>query len=99
MFQAKVQEIQARIEAARLNMQVAVAEVEATTRGYVAIKELQVEGTKGIMNVGAQLTASALNAVNASASFGFSGNMGAGESWSHGESISESHSYDETKTS
>jgi len=99
MYQAEVQEIQARIEEARFNMQKAVAEVEATTRGYTAIKELQVEGTTGIMNVGAQLTASALNAVNASTSFGFSKSTSHGESWSHGESISESHSFDETKTS
>jgi hypothetical protein len=99
MYQAKIQETQARIDEARFNMQKAVAEVEATVKGYVAIKELQVEGTSGIMNVGAQLTASALNAVNASASFGFSGSMNSGESWGHSESISESHSFDETKTS
>jgi len=93
MYGTKIKEIQAKIEEAQLNMQKAVAEVEAVTTGYEAIKKLQIEGTTGIMNVGAQLTASALNAVNTSASYGYSSSESLGESWGHSESISESHPF------
>lgn len=95
MYSTQLQEIQARIEEARFNMQKAVAEVEATTSGYTALKQLQVTGTSGIMNVGAQLTASALNVVSTSLSYGYSGQESTSESWSHGENISESHPYKE----
>lgn len=95
MYGTQLQEIQARIEEARFNMQKAVAEVDAVTKGYIAVKQLQVDGTTGIMNVGAQLTASALNVVSTSLSYGYSGSESMGESWSHGETISESHPYKE----
>lgn len=97
-----IEDIKAKIEAARFNMEKAKAEVEATIQAYTSIKGLQVEGTKGIMNVGAQLTASALNAVNTSASYGYSGSrsysQGLSEGISYNASLSESHSYDETPT-
>lgn len=100
-YEVLISGLKARVEVARLNMEKFRAEIEATSSSYIKIKELQVEGTKGIMNVGAQLTASALNAVNASASYGFSGSRGfnesEGESISWQGSLSESHSYDETK--
>lgn len=95
MYQTKLSEINARISEAQFNMQKAIAEVDAVTKGYTAVKQLQIEGTSGIMNVGAQLTASALNVVNTSLSYGYSGSESASESWSHGETISESHPYKE----
>lgn len=95
MFATQIQEIQARIEEARFNMQKAMAEIDATTKGYIALKQLQVEGTSGIMNVGAQLTASALNVVSTSLSYGYNGSESLNEGWSHGESLSESHPYKE----
>ena len=95
MYSTQVQEIQARIEEARFNMQKAIAEVDATTKGYTALKQLQIEGTSGIMNVGAQLTASALNVVSTSLSYGYNGSESLSEGWSHGESLSESHPFKE----
>jgi len=95
MFSAKIQELNLRIEEARFNMQKAIADVEAVTAGYTAVKKLQSDGTTGIMNVGAQLTASALNAINTSASYGYNSSESLSEGWSHGESISESHPYKE----
>ena len=91
-----IEEIQAAIEVARLNMQKAVAEVDSVTKSYIAVKELQLKGTEGIMNVGAQLTASALNAVNASASIGFSGSASTSESSNESQSISENHNWEES---
>ena len=72
---------------AKIQKQIAI--IEATKGGYVALKALQEKGLEGIMNVNAQLGASAMNAVNASAS--------AGESYSYSTGTSEIHSYDETK--
>lgn len=95
LYTAQIQEIQARIEEARFNMQKAVAEVDATTKGYTALKQLQIDGTSGIMNVGAQLTASALNVVSTSLSYGYNGSESMSEGWSHGESLSESHPFKE----
>lgn len=94
-FRAKVEEMRVGVENARTKLQKAIAEIDASVKGFTAVKGLQVEGTTGIMNTAAQLCASSMNAVNASASLGFSGSEGNSESWSHGESISESHPYEE----
>ena len=77
-------------------MQKAIAEIDSITKSYTAVKELQLKGAEGIMNVGAQLTASALNAVNASASIGFSGASSSSESSSESQSISENHNWEES---
>jgi len=82
-FRSRVAETTAEIEVLRARLQKAVALVESETQGYVSLKELQVKGTEGIMNTNAQLAASAMNAVNASASQGISSS----------ESESESHNY------
>ncbi len=94
-YDTKIKEIDAKIMEARFNLEKATAEVKATTDGYVAIKSLEEKGTEGIMNVGAQLSASAMNAVNASASTSFS--QGEDYSWrqSLSNSLSESHAYKE----
>jgi chromosome segregation ATPase len=94
-YQTKIKEIDSKIMEARFHLEKAVAEVKATTDGYIAIKSLEEKGTEGIMNVGAQLAASAMNAVNASASTSY--NQGEDYSWrqSLNNSLSESHSYKE----
>ena len=45
-------------------------------------------------NIASQSVASALNAVNASASYGYSGSESVSESWGHSDSLGESHSYE-----
>lgn len=89
----KIEEVKAKIAEADMNMRTAVAEIEATTRSFVAVKELQLKGAESIMSTGAQLTASAMNAVNASATYGY----GSSDSWStsQSQSLSESHVYEE----
>jgi hypothetical protein len=69
-FRSRVTEYSSQIESARAQMEQARAIVESTSRSYVALKKLEVEATEGIMNTNAQLAASAMNAVNASASAG-----------------------------
>lgn len=93
-YKVKLGEQNLRIENARHRLQKAIAEMEAVTKGYEAIKTLQLKGQEGIMNVGAQLTASALNAVNASVSFGLSESESRSTSKSSSESLSESHNFD-----
>lgn len=93
MYNAKTREIEARIEQSRLLITKAVSEIEAATKGYVAIKELQVEGVKGAMNVGAQLSSAAMNAVSANASIGYNQSLSESADYNHSESISEQHSY------
>ena len=94
-YSAKMKYIEAKIQEARFNLEKAVAEVKAATEGYVAIKQLQEKGTEGVMGTSAQLCASAMNAVHASASISDSNSRGWSQSTSHGESISESHSFQE----
>ena len=91
----KIKEIQAQIEDERLNLEKGVAEVKATLEGYTAFKELEIKGTAEIMNVNAQLAAAAMNAVNASASVGFSGSGSNSASYGFGQDLRESHSFTE----
>jgi len=93
-YEMKIKQIEVNIEEARFNLEKAVSEVDAATKGYLAVKELQLKGTETTINVGAQLAASAMGAVNASASLGSSYSGSESNSYSHGESISESHRYE-----
>jgi hypothetical protein len=92
---AKIKEMDLSISAARFRLDKAVAEVQAAITGFKAVKDLQVQGVSGIMDVGAQLAASAMNAINANASLGLNQSQSEGETWHHGDSISESHPYEE----
>ena len=71
MFELQLGEMDTQVEVAKLNLQHQLAKIESIQNGYVALKTLQVGGTEGIMNVNAQLAASAMNAVNASANVGY----------------------------
>ena len=92
-YDARSKQITAQIQEASLNLQLAVAEVDASLKGYVAIKELQIKGTDSIMSVGAQLTASAWNAVSATASYGYSSSESLTETWGHRDGLTESHQF------
>lgn len=93
MYGTKAKEIDARISQARFLVEKAVAQIESATKGYVAIKELQVKGVEGAMNVGAQLSSAAMNAVNATASIGYNQSRSEDANYSHSESLTEHHSY------
>jgi hypothetical protein len=89
----RIEEIKARIEKTRLELAKAEAVLKSVTSSYIALKELQLKGVEGIMNVEAQLAASSMNAVNASASFGYGGSAGFTETVHHNESLQESYSF------
>jgi len=92
-FRVQVEEMRMRIAEADFNLRKAVAEIEAVTKGYEAIKSLQLKSNEGIMNMGAQLTASSLNAINASVSIGTTQSVSTSRSQS--ESLTENHDYQE----
>ncbi|MDX9893850.1 MAG: hypothetical protein RBS34_00290 [Desulfofustis sp.] len=93
MYSAKVKEIEARISQSQALIAKAVAQIDAATKGYVAIKELQTKAVEGQMNVSAQMTASALSAAHASATVGGSIQRSEGYDYNHSESLNESHSF------
>jgi hypothetical protein len=95
MYGAKVKEIEARIMQSKFLIEKAVAQIESATKGYVAIKELQVKGVEGAMNVGAQLSSAAMNAVNATASIGYNQSRSEEASYNTSQSLSEQHQYQE----
>jgi len=92
-FGALTAEIGARIEEAKFNLQKALAEVSSVTDGYISLKKLQLDGIQGVSDVSAQLAASAMNAVSASASFGYSGGESMSTSFNYGAGSTESHSF------
>lgn len=91
-YSAKLKEAELALQEAKLNLDLQVAQISAKNESYQAIKKLQLGATEGVMNVSSQLTASALTAVNASASYGYSGSENFGHQFSFGAQISESHS-------
>lgn len=91
-YGVKIKELDVQLQAAGLQLQGAIAEINASVQSYVALKELQVKTTEGAMQVSAQLAASALSAVHASATYGFSGSRSESGSWSYGADASENHS-------
>jgi hypothetical protein len=97
-LRAKVGEMRVGVENAKIRLQKAVGDIDASIKGFAAVKGLQVEGTTGIMNAAAQLCAATMNAVNVTASLGYSGSDSNTETWSHGESITESHPYEDQAT-
>lgn len=94
-FRAKVEEMRVGVENAKIRLAKAVEDIDASIKGFAAVKGLQVEGTTGIMNAASQLCAATMNAVNVNASIGYTGHEGSNETWSHGESITESHPYED----
>lgn len=88
-YDAKMRGFSAKIEKARAEVDRQATTIQANSQSFVALKELQSKGLEGVMNVNAQLAASAMSAINASAS--------TGTSWSNNESssesMSESHNY------
>lgn len=82
-YQLKLGEIDARIKNASLALQHAVAKIDASIKGFESVNRLRVSASEGILQVGAQLAASAIQGINTNASMGYS----AGDSYSQNESL------------
>jgi len=100
----QIQEYKARIEQANNQTELSLKEAELTLQGYLGATGLTMEGQKAIANISAQLAASALSSVNASASLGDSLSRGVGMQYSHNEnlnnaaSLTEQHYYPHEET-
>ena len=88
-----IENIKTKLEAARLKLQRAEIETKTALDGYVSLNNLKVEASKGVMNTGAQLAASAMNAINASAGMSMSSSYTTTESESTSDSTSRVFTY------
>jgi hypothetical protein len=95
-YTAKGEESRVLIANADIKLRKAIAQIESVTKGYEVLSGLKVEGLKGMMGTAAQLAASALSSTHTAASWGYSGNKSISEGISHGDSLTESHNFDET---
>jgi hypothetical protein len=87
-YQLKLGEIDAKIKNASFELQKAVAKIEASVKGFESVNRLRIAGGEGIMQVGAQLAASAIQGINTNASMSYQG----GDSYSQSEGFQWSKS-------
>ena len=86
-LQAEIKKFDAEVIQAKANAEMSIEEMKAVQAGYVALSELKVKAIEGSANIAAQLCASAMTAVNASATCSDS------ESYSKSDSTSLSTSF------
>jgi len=94
-YNALTENQKAKIEKSRLELEKAVQEVKALLDSTISINALREKILDAISNIAAQVLASALNAVNTSIGHSTSASENRGEHWSHGDSISETHGFNE----
>lgn len=100
ILDVQLREYEGRLKQADNQTQLALKEAELILQGYLGALALQQEAAKGGAQVAAQVAASALSSVNASAAIGFSMGRGQHETIGHTTHISEAaalserHSYD-----
>ena len=97
---AQVKAYQGRIDQANNQTALSLKEAEVAIQGYLGAIQIKAEAAKAGGNICAQIAASALSAVNASASLGAhaASNYGSASQYSKADSLSEMHYYDETAT-
>jgi len=98
---AQIREYEGRLKQEDLKTAVELKEADMVLQAYLGAMTLEVEGVKGGANVAAQIAASALSAIHASATIGDSSSRQDSNSFSHSEQlansagITESHSISE----
>ena len=95
---ALTEEQKTKLEADRLELQKEVEEVKALVEATVALNGLKEKISEAIANITAQVLASALTAVHTSLSYSSSKSESLGETWGHSDSLTETHSFEETAT-
>ena len=91
--QASIEEIKANIMAADMDLRAAIASAQNALEGYKTKVELNLMSKSEMSKIAVQALGSSLNAVNASATIGYSSGESKSENWSHGDQLSEHHSY------
>ena len=95
--QVKIEANKVKVENARIELQKVIAEIQQSIENLRVVKGLQTQATSGIMNAAAQLAASALNSVTASAHLGSTSSSSLSDAFTHNASIYESHPYKEVE--
>lgn len=85
-YSTSAEEIRAKISIQQLRLQKAIAEIDASIKGFQAVEELKMAGSEGVMQVTAQLAASAMQGISSHSSLSYSG----GDSFNSAESTSYS---------
>jgi len=102
LLEGQVEAFKGRLTQANNQTQLSIKEAELILQSYIGALALQTEAMKGGANVSAQIAASALNAINVSASIGATAHWQQSESTGHTTSISrdarlsEQHMYNDT---
>ncbi len=89
----QVDRLKALIDDARVDVEAQAAEAKAVIDAYLAWNSLNEKLSNDLAQLGLQGMASALNAVNANASIGYSSGESKSESFGQSISINESHQY------
>jgi len=92
--QSLIEALKAKIAYAEVVVRGAISEAEQTVSGYSSEQALKEKLAADMANIAAQSVASWASAVNASASYGYSGSESKSESWGHSDSLGESHTYE-----
>lgn len=80
-YSSRIKEFDNQIAASKIRLEKAVEQLKTITLGYTAIQELKQKGLDGVMGVAAQVGASALSALNVSASISDSVSRQTTETW------------------
>ena len=100
----QIEAFKARLAQANNQTQLSLKEAELVLQGYLGGLGITSDAAKGGAQIAAQIAASALSSVHASATIGYNVSRGEHHSTTHSTnvsnaaSLSEAHSYDETKT-
>ena len=82
------------IDRIKVEADIAIKNEELSLDAYNSMSSLAEKVSEGIAGIASQSIASALGAINTSLSNSYSGSEGRNEGWSHGDSLSEAHSYE-----
>ena len=91
--QSKIEKIKAEIDAARLNLEGQLAEVNANLETWKAEYSLKEKIATDMANLANQAVVGALSSVNAQAGISYTGSEARREAWTHSDSLGETHSY------
>jgi hypothetical protein len=95
---AQIREYEGRLKQEDLKTAVELKEADMVLQAYLAAMTMEVEGTKAGANIAAQIAASALSAIHASATIGDTSSRQDSVSFSHGEQLGNSASITESHT-
>lgn len=92
--ESTVKLIEAKVAAAELDLKAAIASAEHAISGYATETSLKEKISSDMAHIAAQSVASFAGAVNAGVSIGYNAGESKTETWSHGESLHETHGYE-----